>query len=618
MCGLYGWVGRVRDDFGLRHHLLAHRGPDEAGEFVDRVGAGDRAISVALGHRRLKIIDLSERAAQPMVSESGCAIAYNGEVYNYRDLRRELESTGHAFRSTSDTEVVLRAYERWGIDAIARFNGMFALAIWDPRQRSVLLARDPVGIKPLFYAALDAGLAFASEIKALAATPGVDLAVDAVALRDYFLLGYVPGTRTIYRGIRKVPPAHAVVWREGTLTVHRYWQPPEGSALAGAAEGELVEELAGLLARAVERQLVADVPLGAFLSGGVDSSLLVALMCRVARDRVKTFAIGFENLGLYDERPHAAHVARLFGTDHTEHVVRARPLEDLERILGAFDEPFADSSAVPAYYLAQVTRQHVTVAVSGTGGDDLFGGYRRYASSGLRRLMASLPRGVRAPLSGIVAKLPANRRSRLAQAVLFARRAVGASADDPGRWYADLMSVIDRGTLERLAPELARYPGHPLDEYLTGPGSPLSRFMRADFHSYLPDDLLVKEDRMSMCHGLEARVPFLDLEVVAFAWRLPDALKVQRGRTKVLLRRVAAQSLPPEVVRRPKHGFAAPVSEWLRADLRGVAEELLLGRGDDVLERAEVARLWRRHLQGEELGAQLWTLLVYRLWERRR
>jgi asparagine synthase (glutamine-hydrolysing) len=613
MCGIYGWVGRFARDLGLHHACLRHRGPDEAGTFRDAVAHPEGEVQVAFGHQRLKIIDLSPAAAQPMLTGHGTVIVYNGEVYNYRTLRLELEGKQVRFRSASDTEVVLRGYETWGLEVLPRLNGMFAFAIWDRRARRLVLARDPVGVKPLFYALLPHGVVFASEIKALLRTPGIDDALDPLGLADYFTVGYTVGERTVFRAIRKLLPGHVLVWRDGGIECRRYWSPP---AVTAVSEADAVARLDELLRRAVERHLIADVPLGAFLSGGVDSSLIVALMRRVAGGPVRTFCVGFRGLGLYDERPFARQVARLFDTEHTEHEVVVRPLADIERIAGAFDEPFADSSAIPTYYLAETTRRHVTVALSGTGGDDLFGGYRRYASPTLRGALARLPAPVRQWLRRAVAALPQNRRSRLGQSALFARRALDARAADGRVWYADLMTLLDRELLMRVAPDLPPPVAHPLAPLLTaGPLDGGAGYLAADFFSYLPDDLLVKEDRMTMAHGLEARVPFLDREVVEFAWALPQSFKVRGLQTKVLLKRVALRWLPREIVFRPKHGFAVPVSEWFRGELRGLGLEVLLG--GDLLDPRAVRDLWDRHQRGEaDLGPQLWTLFAYRLWER--
>jgi asparagine synthase (glutamine-hydrolysing) len=423
----------------------------------------------------------------------------------------------------------------------------------------------------------------------------------------------------VYRAIRKLRPAHVLRWRDGAVHVGRYWTPPAPVARL-ASEGEAVEMLDGLLARAVKRQLVSDVPLGAFLSGGVDSSLIVALMRETGGERVRTFSVGFEGAGLYDERSHARRVAALCQTEHVEEVVRPRPVDELARIVGAFDEPFADSSAVATYYLARIVRQHVTVALSGTGADDIFGGYRRYASARIRETLGVLPAGVRSLAAAAARRLPAGRATRAQQAVLFLQRATAASVTDDATWYAGLMTILAPDVLRALGADL-RLDDHPVEAALAAaPGqTAFERYLWADFHTYLPDDLLAKEDRMTMAHGLEARVPYLDNDVMDFAWTLPPRFKVRGLRTKLLLKQVAARRLPPDIVWRGKHGFALPVSTWLRGELRELgAAALLDGHGSPLLDVATVRGLWDAHQRGEELGAPLWAVLVYRLWEQAR
>ena len=615
MCGIYGWIGDVAQDPGLHHGCLAHRGPDGAGEFRDVIG-GDRPVRVAFGHRRLSIIDLSPQAAQPMTSPRGSAVTYNGEIYNYRELRSDLERAGVRCRSASDTEVLLRGWEQWGPAVLPRLNGMFAFGLWDRADETLVLARDRAGIKPLFYTRLPGGLVFASEIKALLRTPGVSAHLDPVALAHYFTLGYVPGERTVYRHVRKLPAAHVLTWRRGEVGVRRYWQPPPGPPPAAPAEG-YAARLADVLRAAVHRQLVADVPLGAFLSGGLDSSLVVALMRERVSGSLRTFTVGFEEMQLYDERPHAREVARRFHTEHVEELVRPRPRDDVARIVAAFDEPFADSSAIPTYYLAATTRRHVAVALSGTGADDLFGGYRRYAAGGLQRFLALAPTPARRAVAWAAGHLPSGRHSRAAQAALYLQRATAAALLRPEDWYASLVTLLDRDVLAQVAPSLP-VAEHPLEALLSAarsrPGA--DRYLWVDFHTYLPDELLVKEDRMTMTHGLEARVPFLDNDVIDFAWTLPPSLKVRGLTTKVLLKDVARRWLPDHIVQRRKHGFALPVAEWLRRDLREMAEAALFDAPDPVLNPRALRSLWDRHQAGRDLAAPLWAVLVYRLWER--
>jgi asparagine synthase (glutamine-hydrolysing) len=512
--------------------------------------------------------------------------------------------------------VLVRAWEAWGPDALARYNGMFAFGLWDATHRTLVLARDRAGIKPLFYASGPHGVVFASEMKALLRATGVSDAVDPIALAEYFTLGYVSGARTVYRDIRKLPPGHYAVWRDsGGLDVRRYWEPP--AARETASLGVESDRLADLILAAVRRQLVSDVPLGAFLSGGVDSSVIVAAMRAVEAPTIRTFSVGFEGMGLYDERPYARRIAQRFGTDHTEEVVSPRPASDVERIVAAFDEPFADSSAIPTYYVAAMARRAVTVALSGTGADDIFGGYRRHASAGLRATLARLPAPAFRAVAAAARWLPAGRRTAARQAALFLQRATAVSPHDDAEWYAGLVSVFDDAVLRELAPSVPSI-RHPIAARVRElAGGAAERFMRADFETYLPDDILVKEDRMSMSWGLEVRVPFLDNELLDFAASLPTALKVRRMTTKHVLKHVAARWLPRDIVSRPKHGFAVPVSEWLSGVMRELARATLLDGDPGVLDRRRVEALWHAHQQGIDCGAQLWTLFVYRLWHRR-
>jgi len=613
MCGIVGlWHARVAGDervlLARASALLRHRGPDD-----DRVWFSAEA-GVGLAFRRLAILDLTPTGAQPMANEDGSVhIVHNGEVYNFTELRERLRGR-YQFRSSGDTEVVLRLYEDKGVDCTTELEGMFAFAVHDTARRRLLLARDRAGIKPLFYASAPGRFAFASEPKALLTLPWVSRAVDPVAVAQYLAVGYVPAPRTIFTGVRQLPPAHRLVLEDGEARVERYWSLRHEPDTSRRTEHEWADRLDDVVRRAVRRQMVSDVPLGAFLSGGVDSSLVVALMQGTGA-AVRTFAIGFEAMGAYDERPWARRVARRFGTRHEEFVVAPRAADDLPDMLRHFDQPFADSSAIPLYYLARLTRRHVTVALSGTGGDELFAGYRRYASDRLARVARRLPRWTVQTAGAVADRLPASRRSRVGEALLLVRRfsrTVGLSADEE---YRRLMTVADT--------ELLRTPPVADDIDVIEPALRASqandvttRRQFADFHTYLPDDLLVKEDRMTMAAGLEGRVPLLDDEVVAFAARLPAALKVRRLTTKYLLKHVAGRYLPREVVHRPKHGFAVPVSEWLRGPLQALAGDMLLLSGSGWFDTAVVRRLWSEHQAGVDHGAALYALLVFELWHR--
>jgi asparagine synthase (glutamine-hydrolysing) len=613
MCGIAGlWHARVTGDepvlLARASASLRHRGPDDEGTwFSPDAGVG-------LAFRRLSILDLTPTGAQPMPNEDGSVrIVHNGEVYNFGEIRERLRGR-YQFRSTGDTEVVLRLYEDKGVDCTTELEGMYAFAVYDATRRRLLLARDRAGIKPLYYAAAPGRFAFASEPKALLTLPWVSRAVDAVAVAQYLEVGYVPAPRTIFVDVHQLPPGHRLVLENGEPRVERYWSLRPEPETRAATEREWADGLDEALRRAVRRQMVSDVPLGAFLSGGVDSSLVVAMM-QAAAPAVRTFAIGFEGMGAYDERPWARRVAERFGTQHEEFVVAPRAAEDLPEILQHFDQPFADSSAIPVYYLARLTRRHVTVALSGTGGDEMFGGYRRYASHRLAAVVRQMPRWTVQAARAVADRLPASRRTRLGESLLLIRRLTRTAHLTPDEQYRRLMMVADAG--------LMRTPPTADDVDVLGPAfhaSPVqdvvSRRMFADFHTYLPDDLLVKEDRMTMAAGLEGRVPFLDDDVVAFAARMPARLKVRRLTTKYLLKQVAERYLPREVVHRPKHGFAVPVSEWLRGPLRALTADLLLPSASGWFDGTAVERLWTEHQAGTDHGAALYALLVFELWYR--
>jgi asparagine synthase (glutamine-hydrolysing) len=613
VCGIVGlWHSRVTGDepalLARASARLRHRGPDD-----DRLWFSADA-GVGLAFRRLAILDLTPSGAQPMANDDGSVrVVHNGEVYNFAELRERLRGRYH-FRSSGDTEVILRLYEDKGVDCTTELEGMFAFAVYDATRRRLLLARDRAGIKPLYYASAPGRFAFASEPKALLTLPWVSRAIDPVAVAQYLGVGYVPAPRTVFTGIRQLPPAHRLVLEAGEARIERYWSLRRGPDVGRRSQQEWADGLDEVLRRAVRRQMVSDVPLGAFLSGGVDSSLVVALM-QATGTAVRTFAIGFDGMGAYDERPWARRVAQQLGTQHEEFVVAPRAADDLPEMLRHFDQPFADSSAIPLYYLARLTRRHVTVALSGTGGDELFAGYRRYASDRLARMARRLPRWTVQAAGAVADRLPASRRSRAGEALLLVRRFSRTVGLAPDEEYRRLMTVADVGLL--------RTPPAADDIDVIGPAlrasaahDVITRRQLADFQTYLPDDLLVKEDRMTMAAGLEGRVPLLDDEVVAFAARLPADLKVRRLTTKYLLKHVAGRYLPRDVVHRPKHGFAVPVSEWLRGPLHALAGDLLLPSGSGWFDGTAVERLWNEHQAGADHGAALYALLVFELWHR--
>ncbi|MDA2915347.1 asparagine synthase (glutamine-hydrolyzing) [Nitrospinae bacterium AH_259_B05_G02_I21] len=632
MCGIVAWVrsdGRSVDRQVLERMtaIQAHRGPDAQGVVV--LPAEDEGVSVGLGHRRLKVLDPSPEGNQPMAWGSGRLwIVHNGEVYNFRELKEELGP--ETFRTATDTEVILAAYARWAERSVERFNGMFGFALWDGERGRLLAARDRLGIKPLYYWQRADGLAISSELKALLQLPGPRPDIDLDALDAYLTFGYVPAPATIYEGIRKLSPGHRLIWEAESLKVEPYWElplPNSSGESSFSSEEEAAEAFLELLRQSVRRRLVSDVPLGAFLSGGLDSSLVVALMAEACSGPVETFTVRFRGAGYYDESPYAHQVSELFGTDHHLLEVEASAVEILPRLVWHTDEPFADSSAVPTYYLAQKTRSHVTVALSGTGGDDILAGYRRYTFGDLRRrfwwLRPSIARGLR----HLAAGLPVSRRTRLLETFLLGQRFLEALALEPAQAYLRLVALCPealKGSLYGPALASRRTDGSQLEELwhryrsLDGKGDFVAKALALDQRYYLPDDLLVKEDRMTMAHGLEGRYPLLDHGLVEFCARLPSSMKVRGLSTKHLLKIVGRKLLPPSVVDRPKHGFAVPIGEWFRGELARSARELLLG---DALERegffrrAAVERLWQEHAAGRvDHSPLLWALLVFGIW----
>jgi asparagine synthase (glutamine-hydrolysing) len=620
VCGIAGRLnfrtGAPVDPGILRRmgDLLAHRGPDGEGAWQD--GA------VGLAHRRLAIVDLSDAARQPMTAEDPrVRVVCNGEIYNFRELRAELEARGHRFRTRSDTEVLLAAYAAYGVECLSRLSGMFAFALWDGGRRRLLLARDRVGKKPLYYRLDGDGIAFASEPKAFLAEPTFEARPDVAALSDYLTYQYVPAPGSAFAGVSRVPPAHTLVVEDGVVRLERYWclryQPKRRLTEADAA-AELLARLRG----AVRRRLVADVPIGAFLSGGIDSSTVVALMAEASAAPVRTFTIGFAERE-YDERAYARLVASRYGTDHHECVVRPSAIEILPRLLWHYNEPYADSSAIPTFYLAELTRRHVTVALNGDGGDEGLGGYRRYLASVLAERYSALARPLSRPLSALLALVPARGR-----AMSQARRFASAVGEPLARRYVRWATLLDPGLKRELTTEdFRRAAGdrdsddHVLAAFAAQTGSDaVDAILAVDVATYLPDDLLVKVDIATMAHGLEGRSPFLDHDVLEFCASLPSDLKIRRRETKYLLKRAVRDLLPAGVIERPKRGFAVPIDRWFRGELRDTVHDVLLDartlrRG--YFREPVVRRLLDDHARGiRDWHSQLWSLLVLELWHR--
>jgi asparagine synthase (glutamine-hydrolysing) len=627
MCGIAGKIFYDREqtvDPGLIDRMtdrLAHRGPDARGTFVDG--------GVGLGHRRLSIIDLSSAANQPMVGPSGAVLTFNGEIYNFAELRAGLERGGRAFRTRSDTEVILALYEERGDACVEALHGMFAFAIWDPRRRRLFCARDRLGKKPFYYHAGPRGFAFASEIDALLADPEIPTAVDPAALHDYLVLHYVPSPDTAFRDIRKIPPAHTLVVEDGKLTVSRYWRARFEPKLAGPVR-DLEEEAWSLITEATRARLVSDVPLGAFLSGGTDSSAVVAAMCQITGRRVKTFSIGFREAA-FNELEDAARTARRYDTEHHEFLVTSDAAEVLPQLVAHHGEPFADPSSVPTYYLARLARAHVTVALSGDGGDEAFGGYTRYVWA---RLAAELFDQIPAPvLRGAAAALAWLGRRRRAPWKL---RVAGQHAPvlwcgDEARYLALAGHFAPWERAEIYTPDFtnAVAAAHRRDtvewfarSHEAGDARHrLDRYIQNDLDGYLSDGIMVKVDIASMIHALEVRAPLLDHRLIEFGARLPVVLK-QRGFSKrVLYKRAVRRHLPAETLRRPKRGLGIPVGAWLRGTLRPMLEDLVAGprlAGRGLFDPSRLRELVANHLAGRgEYGHRLWNLMVLELWMRR-
>ena len=616
MCGIAGIVRR--DHLPVDRRLLkrmtdslAHRGPDGEGWHLDG--------PVGLGHRRLAIIDL-EGGRQPMASEDGAVwISYNGEVYNFRALRSELEALGHRFRSASDTEVVLAAYQFWGPECVSRLRGMFAFAIWDATRRRMLLARDRVGIKPLVYCWDGRCLRFASEIKAILQDPEVPRELDRDAVLEYFSYLVVPSPRTIFRGIQKLPPGCYLLCPldGGDPEVHRYWDL-RMAPKQQVRESDWIESLDHALREAVNTHLVSDVPLGAFLSGGLDSSSVVACMAQASANRVKTFSIGFDEAD-FDELAYARQVASRYGTDHVEMIVKPDVMSVLPRLSWQFDEPFADASAVPTYCVAKIARDHVTVALSGDGGDESFAGYRRYAEAMSRhRRMDALPFSLAKPLlRNIAAAYPLRARGHDFIEVLgldpLARYHRQMIQQRPSTLAALLEPDVTAGTTPRVTPEaFVRLAAE-------GEGKDyLSTLQYLDVRQYLPDDILSKVDRMTMLVSLEARVPLVDHVLMEHAATIPSGLKLRDGVGKYILKQVMRPHLPRDILSRRKMGFGVPLAKWFREDLKEFAEEILneaRTRQRGILNPRAVKRLLRMHLSGHrDHSAQLWSIMCFELW----
>jgi asparagine synthase (glutamine-hydrolysing) len=625
MCGI---CGELRFDRGavepativaMRDRLI-HRGPDAAGLYL----SPDR--SAGLGFRRLKIIDLTEQASQPLSNEDGSIqVVFNGEIYNFRELRRDLIANGHTFRSHSDTEVIAHLYEEHGGSCVDKLDGMFAIGIWDERSQRLLLARDRVGKKPLFYLQNKARLVFASEIKAFFGRPDLDMRIDPLAIPHYFTYGYVPCPQTFYRSVHQLEPGTVLtVGRDGKTSTRKYWRlhypAEEVVRRSNFDRRQVISKVQELTTAAVERRLISDVPLGAFLSGGVDSTIIVGLMSRLLDRPVQTFSIGFKDSPGYDETAFARIAAKRFNTDHTEFIVEPGDVDQIEKLVWHHDGPFGDSSAVPTFIVSQLTRQEVTVVLTGDGGDELFAGYQRFAAALAAERM---PRALRASLRAVSSRLPASpdQRHWAARVKRFANSASLPLEERITSWSALFYDDAEK----LLLPDLLRAVGpidrlqyiRPFQEEMEGL-STLSRLLTINFNTYLLNDLLVKTDRCTMANSLEARSPFLDTALVDFIATLPDFMKLAHGRTKIILREAFRDLIPPEIQHRPKMGFGVPFGRWFRGALRDAVHDTLLSpnaRYAEYLSASYVHSIVRRNDTGEaDMGLSLWSLLTFEIW----
>jgi asparagine synthase (glutamine-hydrolysing) len=626
MCGICGFVSSTRaqtlDTLQRMNDVIHRRGPDGQGQLF--TGA------VGLAMRRLAIIDLPG-GSQPVYNEDGSvAVVFNGEIYNFKALRRELQARGHQFRTHSDTEVIVHLYEERGADLVRDLEGMFAFALWDAKRESLLLARDRLGIKPLFLARLEHGVVFGSEIKALLASGLIPTDLNWTALDEFLTYTFIPGPHSIYQAITKIPPATTViVGLNGEIRSQTYWEIPDVEP-AVHSEDAWIDEVESSLRRAVESHLVSDVPVGAFLSGGIDSGLLVALMATVSDRPIETFTVGFSDAGssFIDERIYARMIAERYGLNHHEISVEPHVERIIDEIVSAFDEPFADDSVIPSYYVRQAAAGYVKVALTGLGGDELFGGYRRHLGVRVGDQYGRIPTWLRANLiDAAIRRLPEPRSS--SDLVDHLKRFSRASSAGAAERYQDSMSTLSR--VERLqlyTPEALRQLGDSGQSLRVRDnfeafhfGDSVSRALKTDLGFYLPDDILTLTDRLSMWHSLELRVPYLDHRFVETVMGIPTNLKIRGLTQKHLLRKVAARWLPPPVINHRKQGFEAPMGRWLRGPLRTLMEDALSKHeiaAAGIFSVGEIERLKQEHLSGRRKHSKLlFSLIMFQLWRAR-
>ena len=622
MCGVCGIVDLnnsppVRaEELDAMCKTIEHRGPDGTRTMIRK--------SVAFGHTRLSVID-TETGWQPLTNEDETIfVILNGEIYNFQRLRQELEAKGHLFRTASDTEVIVHLYEDEGIDFVKHLEGMFALAVWDEPKSRLVLARDRIGKKPLYYSEANGRLSFASETKAFASISNASREVDPIALASYLTYGYVAEPLSIFKGISKLPPAHILVFDETGIKIEQYWEL-NSKTDPSISTNDAIKETRRLADKAVASRLVSDVPLGFFLSGGIDSSIVVAAAAQASVSKLKTFSIGFDE-DSYSELPYAKTIAERFDTDHEEFVVTADLISDLESIVRYADEPFADSSMVPMFYLSRQTREHVTVALSGDGGDEIFGGYDRYIGIGLankyHRIPGFIRKGLIGPLAGLIPENP-GKRSNLRRV----KRLTYPATDSAEQWYMGWMqqfriethsSAFTPGFVASIA-NSGGWNDH-MSAAFAGIDNPSSTKSAqwVDSTTYLPGDLMVKADRMSMAHGLEVRSPFLDHQLIEFASTIPGELSIRGRSGKQILKSAYSDLIPTQISNRPKAGFTVPIGEWINGQLRNSTRDLLLAPNAEVrkiIQPEYIARMLDQHAsRRHNHTVRLWNLICLETW----
>ncbi|MEW6009459.1 MAG: asparagine synthase (glutamine-hydrolyzing) [Candidatus Omnitrophota bacterium] len=621
MCGICGKVyldNRKTIDNNIINRMcnvLKHRGPDGGGIFVDG--------NVGLGHRRLKIIDLSQAANQPMSNEEESIwIVCNGEIYNFRQLRSNLERKSHIFKSNTDIEVIIHLYEEVGVECVKQLRGMFAFCLWDNKKRRLLLARDRVGKKPLVYCIVGDSLIFASEIKAILQDPCVIPQVNLNALDDYLTYQYVPAPETMFLGIKKLPPAHIMVYENGKINIEKYWSLDYRNKTLMRQE-EICQRLLEILKEATRIRLISDVPLGVFLSGGIDSSAIVSLMSEVSSEPIKTFSIGFEEES-FNELQYAQRISRIFNTKHREFIVKPQAADILPKLIWHFNEPFADSSCIPTYYLSKMTREEVTVALNGDGGDESFAGYERYVANKLAAAYDLIPLSLRKIFNFLILdhlSESTNKKDFIKRLKRFTK-----VNSDPKQRYSSWMSIFDEGLKRDLYSKEfihnLNYRGgsaYIREAYHQAKADNfLDATLSVDVATYLAGDLLVKMDIASMANSLEARSPFLDQEVMEFAASIPANLKLNGWTTKYILKKAFAHRLPKEILNRVKAGFAVPIGSWFRKELKDYAYNLLLDnrairRG--YFRKGAIQQILDEHINGKiDHGGRIWSLINLELW----